>query len=99
MSAKIQSQTLNHINENNYDDDITVENIEKGWFPAVTSNTLNDQGTQREMTVTLLELDASPGGTMSTNSGLYIRQANEASVKATLMKEGAVLDTNVQDYA
>lgn len=99
MSNYKLSQQLNHINDNNYDDDISAV-VKKGQFIAVTSNVLNAEGTQREMTVQIMDLEQAPGGDVHTNSGLYVRRENEASVKATLLDtSGKQVDENVTKYS
>lgn len=82
------SQKLNHLNDENYDDDITVTDVPKGQFIAVTSVTLPDGSTTREITVTLMSMPVAEGGTNTTNSGLWIKQAAETAVKVTVVNEG-----------
>lgn len=92
------AQQLNHINENNYDDDITAD-LAEGQFIAVTAVTLPEGGTQREVTVQIMELEQAPGGKSQTNTGLYVRGDKETSVKATLLDVGGQeVDSNVADY-
>lgn len=93
------SQNLNHLNDNNYDDDITVNGIPKGYFPAVTSNTISEGSSTREIGVMLLELEQSAGGTMSTNSGLYVRLGGESAVKVTVSQDGNEVASNTQSYS
>ncbi len=92
------SQQLNHINENNYDDDITVSDVPKGYFPAVVSNTLAEGSTPREITVDLFPLEQSDGGTMSVNSGLYVKGPDETAVKATVKQDGKEVADNTTSY-
>lgn len=99
MSSYNLSQSLNHINENNYDDDITAT-VPPKHFIAVTGNRLDAEGTQRILTVQMMTLEAAPGGESHTNSGLYIRGANETSVKAVLIDvAGKEVDSNVTNYS
>lgn len=91
------TQQLNHINENSWDDTITSDNA-PGLFIAVTANKIEEGAAQREMTVQLFELEQAPEENV-TNSGLYIRQDGEISVKATLLDlDGNEVATNVTDY-
>jgi len=93
------TQKLNLINDNNYDDDITA-NIEPNHFIAVTANVMTPGGTEREMTVQIMELDGLPGGEVHTNSGLFVRQEGENSVKAILLDtNGQEVDSNVTNYS
>ena len=92
------SQVLNHLNENTYDDDITVTDIPKGYFPAAVSNRLPDGSDTREIMVDILPLEQAPGGTMHANPGLYTRQPDETSVKVTVTQDGSVLATNTTGY-
>ncbi len=91
------TQQLNHVNEDAWDDTITSDNV-SGMFIAVTSNQIGEGASQREMTVQLFQLEQAPESN-TTNSGLYIRQEGETSVKATLLDQGGnVVATNVADY-
>ena len=93
------SQVLNHINENNYDDDITITDIPKGHFPAVTSITLPQGSNTREIRVDILPMEQIDGGTMNVNSGLFVRGADETAVKATVYQDGKELASNTQSYS
>lgn len=92
------SQKLNHVDNNYYDDDITTTDIPKGYFPAVTAMTLPEGSDTREITVMLLPLEQSPGGTMPTNTGLYRRRPDENAVKVTVQQDGKDLATNTTNY-
>lgn len=92
------AQQLNHVNENTYDDDITAD-LAEGQFIAVTGMTLPEEGTQREVTVQIMELEQAPGGKSQTNTGLYVKGDKETSVKATLLDTGGKeVDSNVTNY-
>lgn len=92
------AQQLNHVNENNYDDDITAD-LAKGQFIAVTDITLPEGGNQRAVTVQIMEIEQAPGGPSHTNTGLYVRGEKETSVKATLLDtDGKEVDSNVTNY-
>ena len=89
INLKIQktmnvSQRINHIQENQYDDDITVSDMPAGYFPAVTNITLPDGSTTRELTVSLFPLEQQTETTMSVNSGLFIKSQDETAVKVTV---------------
>ena len=93
------SQKLNHLNENNYDDDITVTDVPKGQFIAVTSVTLPDGSATREITVTLMPMPIADGGTKTTNSGLWVKQDSETAVKVTVVNtDGQEQCTNTTNY-
>ena len=93
------SQQLNHINENNYDDDITVHNVPKGYFPASTGNILPEGSATREITVSLFPLEQSEGGNLTTNPGLYVKGPDETAVKVTVKDEnGKDLAENTTSY-
>ena len=93
------SQVLNHINDNNFDDDITITDIPKGHFPAVTDITLPEGSNTREIRVDILPLEQIDGGTMSVNSGLFVRGADETAVKATVYQDGTEKASNIQSYS
>ena len=98
MSISV-SQTLNHINENNYDDDITVTDIPKGHFAAVTNISISAGETTRSVTVDLLPLEQSDGGTQTVNTGLYVRQQDETAVKAIVKENGKEVAENTTSYS
>lgn len=93
------SQQINLINEKSYDDDITVTDVPKGYFLAVTNNVPPAAGsTTREIRVELLPLEQAPSGTSITNSGLYTRQDGETEVKVTVTQDGTVKCDNTTAY-
>ena len=93
------SQVLNHINENTYDDDITVTDIAKGHFLAVTGNTIEEGSTTRNIRVDIFPLEQEERSTQTTNSGLFVRQERETAVKTTVFEDGKELAANTQNYA
>jgi len=91
--------TLNHINDENYDADLSA-NVAAGQFIAVTSNKIAEGASTREMTVQIFEASGLPGGTVHTNSGLYVRQPGETEVKATLLDTGGnEVDSTTASYS
>ena len=93
------SQTINHINENNYDDDITVTDVPKGHFTAVTENVFASGSSTREIRVELLPLEQHSGGTVTTNTGLFVKQNGETAIKVTVMQNGQELGANTVNYS
>jgi len=92
------SQVLNHINENNYDDDITVTEIPKGHFIAVTGMVFDPSTSTRDIRVELLPLEQENRSTQTTNSGLFVRQEGEDQVKATVFQDNREMASNTQKY-
>ncbi len=92
------SQKLEHINENSYEDIITITDIPKGYFPAATGNSLPADASTREITVEIMALEQSPGGTMTADPGLYVKGADETAVKVTVNQDGKMLAENTQSY-
>lgn len=92
------SQQINLINNNDYDNDITVTDVPNKHFLAVTENKLSSGSTTREITVDIMFLEQHPGGTVVSNSGLYTRSSNETSIKVTIKKDGNVLAENTKSY-
>ena len=92
------SQTLNCVMDNNYEDDIIVSDVPKGYFPAPTSNSIADGADTREIVVEIYQLEASPGGNMSANPGLYVKSDDETQVKVTLKQDGKEIASNTQSY-
>ena len=93
------SQVINHVNDNSYDDDITVTDIPTGHFIAVIENTIAQDATIREMTVDIMPLPQASGGIMTINSNLYIRQFNETAVHVKVTQNGTELASNTTNYA
>lgn len=93
------SQVLNHINENNYDDDITVTDIAPHNFIAVTAVAYDEGNSTREISVEVLPLEQEMSSTQTTNSGLFIRNEGETAVKVTVYQDGKELANNTQRYS
>lgn len=93
------SQVINHINDNAYDDDITVTDVPDRHFLAVTANSIAEGSTTREITVELFPLEQAPGGTRTVNSGLFIRKDGETAIKVTVSQDGRTLAENTTDYS
>lgn len=93
------SQVLNHVNDNNYDDDITVTDVPKGYFLAVVANSIQEGASTREVIVDIMQLEQGPGGTRNINTGLFIIRPNEREVKVTVTQDGKELAENTQAYS
>ncbi len=93
------SQVLNHISDNNYDDDITVTDIPPHNFIAVTANVFVPGETIRNIRVEIIPLELESRSTQTVNSGLFVRQEGEIAVKATVYQDGKALATNTQNYS
>ena len=93
------SQVLNHVNDNSYDDDITVTDVPKGYFLAVVANTLPEGASTREVTVDIMPLEQAPGGTRTVNTGLFIRREGETAVQVKVTQDGRELAENTQSYS
>ena len=93
------SQKLNQYptDPNAWDDDISA-NSGANYFIAVTKNEIGEGDSQRVMTVQIMELEGASVNN-DTNSGLYLRQEGETSVKAILLDtSGKEVASNVADY-
>ena len=93
------SQTINLVMDSKYDVDITVTDVPSGHFLAVIENQISSGASTREITVSIMPLEQHPGGTVTTNSGLYEKGSNETSVKVTVKKDGNVLGENTTNYS
>jgi hypothetical protein len=93
------SQQLNHINDHNYDDDIFITGIPKGYFPAVTDISISTGSKTRKISVELLPLEQAEGGAMNVNSGLFIRKSDEEEVSITVSQDGKALASNTMRYS
>lgn len=94
----IVSQTINHINENNYDVDIRVTDIPEGSFLSFGDTSFLDDDFMREIIVELLPLDDAIGGTKNINSGVFSRRENESVIKVIVFQNGKILGRNNQVY-
>jgi len=93
------SQQLNHVNENLYDDDITITDIPQGNFPAVIANNFTEGSTTREISVSIMPLEQAPGGTINCNTGIFPKGSGETTVKVTVKDiNGSELATNTANY-
>ncbi|MEL7220224.1 MAG: hypothetical protein AAGJ93_02830, partial [Bacteroidota bacterium] len=93
------SQQINQIQDNSYDDDIIINGIPQGFFPAVIDNSITDGSTTREISVLIMPLEQSPGGTMSCNPGLFTKGSSETSIQVTVKDDsGKELASNTTDY-
>ncbi|MEM9819420.1 MAG: hypothetical protein AAF985_00050 [Bacteroidota bacterium] len=92
------SQKINHIQDQQYDDDITVSGVPTGFFLAVTNMTFPQGSTTREITLDLMPLEQQQDTTLTTNSGLYTRQNDETAIKVTVMQDGTMQAENTQNY-
>lgn len=93
------SQQINHINDQNYDDDITVTGVPKGYFVAVTANSFGGGSNTREVKVELLPLGHAPGGTGYSNTGLFMRQSGENAICAKVYNGGTLECENTINYS
>jgi len=93
------SQVLNHINDNNYDDDITVTDVPPHNFIAVTAISYDPDTSTRSLRIEILPLEQENNSTQTVNSGLFVRKEGEAAVKATVFQDGKELASNTQDYS
>lgn len=91
-------------NGNNMDwfDDITVTDVPKGHFLAVTENNQPAGGaTTRNITVQCMAAEWAPGGTMRVDTGLYVRKSGETEVCVKVMDTSGVTEiaTNTTAYS
>lgn len=94
----IVSQTITHINENNYDVDIRITDIPEGSFLSLGDTSFSDDEFMREILVEMLPLDDASGGTKNINSGVFSRRENESVIKVIVFHNGNVLGRNNQVY-
>lgn len=97
MSSKLKSQNLENVEESQWSNVITAE-VPKGNFIAITSNKVEEGSSQRVITVEEMELDVAEGGTLETETGVFVRQEGETSVKVVLTDDGKEIDSIEMDY-
>ena len=83
MSDLTVSQKLINIIGSEWEDEITITNVPPKQFPAVIEMTYDENNNTRTIEVALLDLETSQGGTMTTNSGMYVRAEGEEYVTAS----------------
>ncbi len=98
------SQKLEAAGNGNYMDwfdDITVTDLPKKEFIAVTENYAPASGsTTRNITVQCLPAEWAPGGTMKLDSGLFVRQSGETEVCVKVLDAGGTeIATNTTAYS
>lgn len=69
-------------------DTITVTDIPKGYFLAVTSNSLALDGTVRQVIITLMPASWADGGTHAIGTGAYLRGEHEKAVHTKVLENG-----------
>ena len=94
----IISQTINHINEDNYDVDISVTDIPKGHFISIGRTTFSDDEFMREIEVEILPLKEADGGNKNINTGVFSRREEEGVIKISVTQNGKTLGRNNQVY-
>ena len=92
------SQQINLINDNNYDVDITVTDVPNKHFLAVTDNQIPSGSATREVTIDIMFLEQSLGGTLVANPGLFTKASSETSIRVKVKKDGNVLAENTTNY-
>lgn len=94
----IISQTINHINNNNYDVDIRVTDIPEGSFLSLGDTSFSNDDFMREIKVEIVRLDNASGGIKNINSGVFSRRENESVIKVTVYQNGNIIGRNNQVY-
>lgn len=94
------SQNLESLGQDNeYDDTITVTDIPKGYFIAVTQNNPPAEGgTTREIRVDLMAAEWADGGTHSVGTGMYVRKDGETAVQTKVYNDSTLECENTQSY-
>lgn len=92
-----QELTLLVAADKSYDDSITVTDVPKEQFIALTNETYTEP--TRTFTVQLMNLQQSDGGTMTIGSGLFVREDGETSTKVIVLDtSGKQVAENTTDY-
>jgi hypothetical protein len=92
-----QEITLLNATDNTYEDAVTVTDIPQGYFLALVAETPNPP--IKELTLKLMNLPQAQGGTNTINTGLFVRQEGETSVKVIVLDEsGQQVAENTADY-
>lgn len=94
----IISQTITQLNQEDYEVDITVSDIPEGYFISVGETTFSEDGFMRIMTVELIQLNESTGGTRTINSGVFSKKEEEEVIKVIVLLDGKKQGLNTQVY-
>ena len=82
-----------------YFDDITVTDIPKGYFIAMTANSIAEGASTRDIRIDLMAAEWADGGTHTLGSGMFIRQDGETAVKVSVYN-GSTLECDcTQNYS
>ena len=74
------SQDIYHVQDQEYDDTITVTDIPKGYFIAVTANSVSEGSSTREIRVDLMAAEWAAGGKSSVGTNIFIRKSGENAI-------------------
>jgi hypothetical protein len=91
---KIVNTQIHEIIDNSYELSVDCE-VPKGNFVAVTYN--SEDGDTRTIRISVMPLDVSDGGVISTNTGLFLR-GDESSIHIILENNGREVDSRTIDY-
>lgn len=92
------TQEIEHIRADRYRNEITITGIPSGYFPAIISNTADTEQPNREITITLMPLEQSPGGTMNCNTGRFQRRKQETGIQVSLSQHEEKLMSSYASY-
>ena len=92
------SQRIENIQDQMFDATITVTDIPKGHFMAITSNSIQAGSTTREIGIDIMPLEPAPGGTSTVSTNMITRASGETAIKVTVSKDGQEHGTNTTNY-
>ncbi len=99
MTCSQKIEELQGGGSNEYEDTITVTDIPKGYFIAITSITAPaPPSTTREVRIDLMAAEWADGGTHSTGTGQYIKQDGETAVKVSVYNGSTLECDNTTNY-
>ena len=85
--------------DNEYFDTITVTDIPRGYFIAMTANSIAEGASTREVKIELMAAEWAEGGTHELGTGMYVRQASETAVKVSVYRNDTLECDCTQDYS
>ena len=100
IMAMTCSQNLQSLGQDNeYDDDITVTEVPKGYFIAMTANSIAEGASTREIRIDLMAAEWADGGTNTVGSGMFVRQSGETAVQVKVYDGSTERCSNTTNYS
>ena len=99
MTCSQNIENLSESGPNAFDDIITVNEIPKGYFIAITANNAPAAGsTTREVRVDLMAAEWADGGTHSVGTNMFLRQEGATAIQVKVYNGSTLECENTSNY-